>query len=182
MRVLALDEAYSCGWAIGNPDDGITSSGCIAVDRMGGNDGAMLCRFSAWLSDLIRDLGITHVFVEELPLAKKASKPATVFPRVKMLAAIEMVCADLGIPCAEVSIWQWRKLLFGHTTKPKDNPASSRDYFKGLALKECDRRGWTLTSHGDDEADACGIAHFGLACLDPVYRRNAYRDAKRRAA
>jgi hypothetical protein len=169
MRALAIDQApVNSGWAIGAPDMKAPLAGMFRMKSWGDEEGARLVQYQEWLSGLIAEHGITHLFREQLYPIIDARSFETVQAQAKIVGVIELTAARHGLPLQQVLIADWRRRFLG-TTKPfpglKGDKA--RQWFKQEAVTACARRGWLVEN--TDAAEACGILDFGLASIDPRY-------------
>lgn len=179
---LALDQARNrIGWALGSADMERPLCGVHPLPAVGARHGAMLGHLRDWLDTMIKTYHVRHV-IYETPFA--GVNPENFAVVNKMLGVIELVCDDHEIGCVRAAPVEWRKRFLGcgaapkHITKGLSKRAAQvarRAWLKAETMKACAARGWPVEN--DDEADACGLLDFGLACHSQSYRERTERES-----
>ena len=184
--VLGLDLSQTrTGWAVldtVNPP----SFGHLEYPTWGNDEPRWLAEFHRWLDEAIKSHKVTHVFYEEtfLPMPRKSVgkrggvvfKPAESFAnrfaQLALVAVTQMTAYENGCEVAVVRIRDWRDRFIGtHVSPPSYGPGdASRRWFKNESKGAANRLGWFTDD--DNEAEALGIAHYGMCCVDRRYTEN----------
>lgn len=165
MKVLALDPAQNCGWAIGSPSQ---PGGCVL-------SGAKWLRpprptFAPFVDDLIEWLDAmlvthqpTHV-VYEAPYANVRNLDVPVLRRLFSMGPIIEWCAvKRWAEPFEAAPDEWRAVFLG-----KGGARGKRADLKEAVMTMCRRHGWAPQT--DDIGDALGILDFACRKLDRNYQ------------
>ena len=166
---LGLDQApRRIGWALGNPEMSAPLSGVFVMPSVGESTGLMLRMASEWLQSTIAVYHVSHVCFES-PFVAGMKSQATLRSMFALAGAIELVCARAGVNCREVTPFVWRRRFIGTDRAPKQiiGSARRRQWLKDQAMHACVARAWDVRT--DDEAEACGILDYVLACDFPKY-------------
>jgi Holliday junction resolvasome RuvABC endonuclease subunit len=172
---LALDQARNrIGWALGSVDMERPLCGVHPLPSVGARHGAMLGHVRDWLDTMIKTYHVHHL-IYETPFAGVNIENFAVVN--KMLGVIELVCDDHEIGCVRAAPVEWRARFLGCGAAPKAigkglsksaARAARTEWLKQASVAACVARGWPVENH--DEADACGLLDFGLACHSAAYR------------
>jgi len=186
--VLGLDLSQTrTGWAVldtVNPP----SFGHLEYPEWGNDEPHWLSEFNEWLRYTITYQKVTHVFYEEsfIPPPRKVmgkrgkmiSKPAESFAnrfaQLALIAITQVAAYDSQCEIRVVRIKDWRDRFIGtHISPPSYGPGdASRRWFKEQAKTAANLLGWYTAD--DNEAEALGIAHYGMCCLDKRYTENTH--------
>lgn len=184
--VLGLDLSQtSTGWAV---LDGAASPvfGHLEYPTWGNDEPKWLSEFHGWLRNTIIAHKVSHVFYEEtfLPMPRQVMgkrgkpifKPAesfdTRFAQMALVAVTQVVAHEEGCEIRVVRIRDWRERFIGATKAPPSFGAgdANRRWLKQQAVTAANLMGWFTADH--NEAEALGIAHFGMCCVNPRYTEN----------
>lgn len=167
MRVLALDQATSCGWATnaGGPGRSRLEWGTEEFGRLrpDDGDGQRLVRFRGWLWEKLSRTGAALVVSEGL-VGFSRGKANLLAPQFS--AVVRMAVAELGLTHAEVPPSTLKKFATGRgNAKKPDVTAAAR----ARARSESKAAGWIpmevemrIDSLTDDEADALWLLWWGV--------------------
>jgi hypothetical protein len=167
MIVLGLDQSPSrIGWAMGHPNMDSPTFGVEPLPKCGVEHGIFLAAARTWLTRMIEEHGIADVCCESVFFGKNAVVYAM---SAKLIGAIEIVCHDLKITCTEIESDAWRDRFIGFKKAPRaiKSQHKRRIHLKDAAMRACVERNWNVTN--GDEAEACGILDYRLACRFPNY-------------
>ena len=145
-----------------------------------------LAEFHAQLAHWIKSYEVTHIFYEEtfLPTPRKVIgkrgkpifKPSesfnTRFAQLALVAVTQMTAHENNCDVQVARIRDWRERYIGTSQSPPSfgpGPASTK-WFKDQAVTASNLLGWMCHDH--NEAEALGIAHYGMCCVDPRYTEN----------
>lgn len=177
--VMGIDPSLHLGWAVHStnwlkPKFGLLD--LISPDEYG--FGRSMNDLRERIGAIIEEHGVTHGFIEEPILVIKQegkhrvdinlSSRLTLF---KIEGAIEQEFHARGLPAVEwVPIQTWRARLIGKRKAPPGitRTEARRDWWKRQAVAACGKRDWY--TRNDNEADALGVADYGLSTVCPTYR------------
>ena len=165
ITALALDQSpQATGWAIGHPSDARPKWGTFRQRKWGDDEGERLVEFCDWMTGLIAEHAVTHVFYEH-PFIPRHNNFASIEPQFFLIGIINFVAARHKLPVAQVAMQSWRSRFLGTTKAPPGLKGDAgRKELKQMALKACAIRGWLVED--DNAAEALGILDFGLSTLD----------------
>lgn len=119
---------------------------------------------------------VTRIYREFLPpMDAFSNRNATIYEhQIRIIAEIDAFAA-LGLregrlthDVEAVHAADWRMRLLGRAKPlPGYTGERGRDELKQAAVAACLRMGWIVVN--DNEADACGILHYALGCIDRKY-------------
>jgi hypothetical protein len=163
MAYLALDLATRTGWALWSRGNERPRFGTLRLSRL---DAELIApdleKLRSHLSGLHAMEPIEAVFFEA-PIMMRVDTLRKLQFLLGLVNMVEWWAYRLNIPCRQVGMDDWRKHFLGFSK-------GGREKLKAEAVAECRRRGWQVA--GDDEADACGVLDYGLACfgISPPWR------------
>lgn len=168
MRVLVFDAGMNLGYgAVGGGR--IVTSGSRRL-RGGPRDMGVTAEHAreiilAKIADEKPDLvGFASPFVGQTWDAEKKRwrpiAPDNIRPLFGIIAIIEMVCRDMGIPCCEVEEGEARRHLLGTGNLPKGTKA-----IKEAIQRAIRERNWSFCD--DHSADALCVASYIWECKNP---------------
>jgi len=168
MRILGLDPGGSTGFAYGDPGRA-PKSGTIRLDA-GMSNGRRFCLLEGRIRHLIAAFEIDECYIEAPFIQTDKTKFDIKVVRLGYgyQAAILMACDKEGIGPERVFLVEpgtWRRHILGVSRAPKGTKGDTREWLKREAIKECDKRGWRISSQ--DEAEACLIFEYGCSCSVP---------------
>lgn len=156
MTIFCMDLATTTGFAFGSGDER-PYSGSVRFD---GAIGRYAAELEAWMGRMVEIYHVKTVYIEAPIVAGKTNLNTTMKLMGGQVIA-HKVCYEFGVPCTPVNVSSWRKAFIGRSTAPKEIPKNKRrKWLKAAAMKECERRGWNVTS--DDEADALGLLSYAI--------------------
>jgi hypothetical protein len=184
--VLGIDQSQTCsGWSVfkaGHPP----AFGRIELPQWGNEEGKHLATFYDTIAGLIVEHGVTHVFYEQTfipmprtkigkrgkPIAAPAESFGNRYAQLALVAMIQMAAHKHGCKVYVARINDWRDRFIGtHVSPPSYGPGqASTRWFKGEAKTAANLLGWFTDN--DNEAEALGIGHFGMCCVDKRYTEN----------
>lgn len=141
-RILALDQASNCGWAINN-----TIYGCWDLTTRKDEDtGMKLIRFRNKLKEVCESESIDLIVYERVAGMHKSS----IIHAAKMVAIIETFCKDNGIGYASFSAPEIKKYATGKGNANKEKMVSAAQELYGY--------------QGDNDNIADALHIWNLAC------------------
>lgn len=142
MRILAIDQATKSGWCAGPGIWGLWNF----KTKKDEDNGMILVRLRTKLTEMIDDHKVEMVVYERI-----ASRFATqaIFA-AKLVAVIELVCKDKGIPYAPLSAAEIKKFGAGHGKASKEE------------MVEAAREKYGYDGHDDNIADAIHLYHLAM--------------------
>lgn len=177
--VLALDQSMtSTGFAHLARGDKRPSGGLLSLPPWGDDEGKHLFDFDKWLTGLLWDFQVTHLYYENrhLPGLTYKDTMTKALERYGLMTLIEVAAetsrrAGQSVECRYVDNAQWTEMFWGTSQSPKGLVKhQARAWRKAQSIRQCDLRGWDCRVDGresDDVADAMGILNFGVGCVDP---------------
>lgn len=189
--VLGIDPSTNLGWAVLSRTMKAPKTGLLTVPPPSevGHPTAMDYVYRK-VGEIIDEHGVTHGFIEAPILVIKNQKHQKHQPEINLTSRLVLFKVELAVELAffhrklpDVSwayTWDWRERFIGRSKAPPGvvRAEAKTAWFKAQAIAACARRDLYITDH--NIAEACGIADFGLAVVDPVYR--AMTDATTRRA
>ena len=159
--VLALDLASTSGWAVGAPNQK-PEFGSLRFAKPGLSRAKYYREFRLWMECAwnVRDRQ-PDLIVFESPIAPMIMQGRTNINTIKLLIGM---CEHLEEWCygkfelREAKIGEIRAFFLG-TNKIKSAQA------KSLTIQRCKSLGWQVNN--DNEADACALWAYQIACLRP---------------
>lgn len=112
MKILAVDQASKCGWAISNEVYGLWD----LSTRKDEDNGMKLIRFRNKLKEVCESEGVTMIVYERVAGQHKSS----IIHAAKLVAIIETFCKDNGIHYASVSATEVKKYATGKGNANKE--------------------------------------------------------------
>lgn len=141
MRILAIDPAQKCGWAVASVRKRIDASG---VWNLGPDAAFRSARLAEYVRLAVKRHGVTVIAYE---VATFGGKRFHVMRRMNELAgAIQAISGQLGIECWAFGITSWKARAVGHGNAKKHGVMRGLRMFYGINVSD------------DNEADAIGIA------------------------
>jgi Holliday junction resolvasome RuvABC endonuclease subunit len=186
MVVLGLDQApNNTGWAVLS-DDGVTPPkfGTIVMSDYGDDIQRTLKDFAFELHGLYNEFNPQFVFCEQIVLDERHINLPVLIDQAAIVGAVLMSSAERNIRGYMVEIAVWRKRFLGKSNAPNwavdRQTKSGRKWLKEAAMNECVRRYFPNVPKNDHEAEAIGIADYGLAFVSHDYRFATKGDVERR--
>lgn len=172
MKVLALDQSWTCGWAIGSTDGSRPTWGVLKLPR-GTDETPAFLALHAFVTATIGEQGVGAVFFEATFLAGH-SNMQTEFGKIGLAAVIMLAAGQQKVKAQQIPIQSWRSQFLGRSKPPPGliEQHVRTSWFKDAAIKSCALRGWLVDDH--NAAEALGILNYGLCTVSPEY---AARDA-----
>ena len=185
--VLGLDLSQTrTGWAVLGTDQPVF--GHLEYPAWGDDEPKWLAEFHKWLHFTISDHDVTDVFYEEtfIPpprrvmgkrgklISKPAEKFANRFAQLALVAITQMTAYEEQCEVRVVKIKDWRERYIGTSRSPPNHAPgdASRRWFKSQAITASNLLGWYTAD--DNEAEALGIAHYGMCCVDKRYTETTH--------
>lgn len=156
-KILALDLAHSCGYAIYENGQIIEHGVWNLRQHNRGEEEQPQIRLVKLLEYTIRNYNIEHIVLEDvyLPVNDGKSPYKSYSPFIsltKLHGLVEYVCATYNVSYSRINAMQAKRFMF------RANNRMNRDTLKSLMIREVERLGYELQKqHTDDEADAIGI-------------------------
>lgn len=144
MKILGIDQASHTGFAVVS-DGSLQDSGTAIFT---GKVGSRLSAFSVWLRDKIQT-ELPDLIVYERPHFRGY---AATLSGVGMIAIINMIAYDCGVPVMDVHTATLKKFATGYGKAKKSQMTAAANAGTGLDLK---------TKENNDEADAIHLALYG---------------------
>lgn len=169
ITALAFDQSPShTGWAVITDDLAARwQFGTIEMSDYGGNDVLMMRDFRTELHKMFAEFKPSMVFYEQVVSRKGALNMPVLERQFDVIACIKYSCMDHDLRAVRVLIGEWRKWFCGRGNANKDD-----------AIRECLAR--NIYAENDHEAEAIGIADFGLSTISAEYRRRRKGEVIRR--
>jgi hypothetical protein len=166
--ILGLDQSSKCGWCVGDGSDAKPRFGVYHVPDHAGHEGYTIKSLRDWLINFIRSEGVDEVFWEWV-YVPPTIEMNTLFKLVSYANAVQLACAEVGVPDSYVTAGEWREKWLGRGSAPKHLPKQDRrGWLKQAAIDAAAERGWLVDS--DDAAEAIGIWHYGQLLRDKLYQ------------
>ena len=172
--IMGIDQSKNgFGWAVRSTDWRSPRWGHARFEKQGNDEAPMFDEAYQLVKNLIRQYGVEQIYIEGffVPIFKKGGRAPTInihseFPKLGIVTCIMLAQIHSGLPAIEaVDIQKWR----GWFLPIKRAPAGYD--WKEAAIRECRNRGWEVKMH--DEAEACGIADYGLSLHSVEHRRQS---------
>jgi Holliday junction resolvasome RuvABC endonuclease subunit len=144
MNTLALDFGTASGYAI--EKDGKIISGVKKLRHNRHASGVRALDFYSWLTQMIREHGITHVYFERV-YAHSGVEAAHLYGY--FMHTLAAVCEEYGIECVGFSVGTIKKFMTGKGNATKDE-----------MIAAAKSRGFNPQT--DDEADALAMLFLAL--------------------
>lgn len=158
-RILALDLATTCGFAVDQPGGGeIPLSGSFRCNHFGDEVGDCYRDLERRVLDLIA-VHAPDVLVFEAPLSRMDAAARKLFG---MAAIIDLIGAREGIETWECNVGTVRSHFLGHNRFTKGE-------VKGAVMRRCSQLGYRFDGH--DAADACALWDYAKHQLRAVDQR-----------
>jgi len=173
MIVLGLDLSQrSTGWAVIDRT-ARPAFGQLDYPSWGNDEPVWLSEFHQWLALTIQMHNVTHVYYEQtfIPTWKRGTKVeafATRYAQLALVAVTQMTAYESGADVYVANISDWRNRFIGTNRSPPSYKGDhSTRWFKRRAIMAANLLGWFTSS--DNEAEALGVAHYGMCCIDRRY-------------
>lgn len=168
---LALDQSPAAtGWAVGRPNGTKAEFGTYRLPPWKDEEGARLAAFVSWLSKLVTDYRVTHIYYES-PFLPSHSNANAIKPQLFLIGVVNLVAAQHSLNIAEVPIDAWRKWAFGYCRLPMFKGDAARKEWKRMAKVMCLKRNHRVED--DNAAEALLILDYGLSDADRGHRRQS---------
>jgi hypothetical protein len=172
MKILALDQETSCGWALG-ADDGKGPKGGLWVLPEPAEDepnAPMLLMLRESLTALMRREPFEYIAFEDRPYIRGRFTPHTDRKRFGLDAVIELFCHDHGIDYGVVGPHDWHRRFIGCKYAPSsiNVPAARHTWWKEQSVLACLRRMWDCQGN-HHIADAMGIWDYAMSEMSEIY-------------
>lgn len=163
MKILALDQATTTGWAVGDSIVRPIASGSFKIHTSNAGQFAMF--WGDKIGGLIKEHDVEFLGFESTWIGPENISTALKLFGLQMMAAY--VATRFKLPFASIDNSSWRSAFYpGKWRAPKKHGfRTNTDYYKFIAVEECRRRGWPVQS--DDEAEACGIFNYFIKDMHP---------------
>lgn len=181
MKVLALDQATKCGWALGS-DDGSSPVGGLWRLPVPGEEGDTLPLWLQMRTFLAAKClgGKPDYIAYELPVWIEGKvTPDNRIHAEGLIATIETFAYDNGIEYGGISVHDWHPEFIGARHAPKGMlPNVRREWWKEQAIVACSRRMWDC-KQDDNIADAMGLWHTAMWRLSDTYETHCMAISER---
>ncbi len=140
MKILAIDQASNCGWAISKDIFGCWD----LTTRKDESSGMKMIRFRSKLKEIVQAEGIELIIYERVAGFHKSA----IIHASKMVAIIETFCEENKIAYAAYSATEIKKFATGKGNANKE------------AMITAAAKLYAYTGNNDNEADALHILHL----------------------
>lgn len=169
---IGLDSApNNTGWCVLSDDERTKPVwGLFEFGGYGHNDQLLMQDVRRAVAGLLQEHKPDAVFFEQIVIDARHVDINVLYAQFSVVSAIQFACLDLEINARQVLIASWRKRLLGRSNMPKHEGkrGKGRDWLKEAAMIEAARLG--VLAGTDHEAEAFGIADYGLATISTKYR------------
>lgn len=159
--ILALDIATCTGFAIGDPENGVTDHGSHRLPKTGDDIGAFLSAYRDWLTAKICECKPWTVIFEAPVLPGTGKTSIGTLRRLYSLAGLtELVAHDNKLDCQEANVSDITTHFVGA------NAPRFGDKRKQATIAKCRERGWRVID--DNDADALALLDYALSLVKPA--------------